>query len=75
VKGLDNLRGLLFTRGMNSTLGRILCFCLGKHKWRRLRKGETAPLLGGTVEGPQTRICRRCGATKLVNSRQHKAAP
>lgn len=59
-------------------LGRVVCWLLRRHHWRRLRIAEQlmviAPLItGDEAPDPQAmRICSRCGATRLAKRRNHK---
>lgn len=61
-------------------IGKLICWMLRAHAWRRLRKAEGAKmpveLLLKEPDGPTPsfRICGRCGATKTVKTRTRKVA-
>lgn len=54
--------------------GKLICWALRSHKWRRLRKQERVALQDAREFSPQYRLCDRCGATRIAAKRKTKEA-
>ena len=54
---------------MKTLLGKTVCFLLGSHKWRRLRKSEPIIMRIADPTVP-VRICNRCHAVRAVKTRK-----
>ncbi len=53
-------------------IGKIICWMLRAHKWRRLRKGETSyiPASQFAFAPEQHRVCDRCHVVREVMTRK-----
>jgi len=54
-------------------IGKLICWLLRRHKWRKLRKSETSYIPAEQIPfvPAHHRVCNRCGIVRAVKARKN----